>query len=334
MIIAPDAAVRSGGGAGISDRRVVEVDRVLAETAPVDERPARQAEQDDRRPDQPDRGVDLARGLERGGVLGCRRGIDLLERHVEGGVEVGRAEVREHVVVEDRLALGVREVGRLEPGRGVQLDLAVFEARVHVEEDDHAVVEARPPDAPLVDQCAGLGLGLLGRQAVRAAVLRVDDDLGAGPRLDLVDRRLGRDDRLRAEDAGLVVDGAVGLGVRERRAGRGPGRAIRSPPASALERAADDLCECRRGPPRRASPPWSSGSMSVSKMPWRSGWLTREAGACIELDLPVLEARVEVEQDDEPVVDAGPPDAPLVHQGGGMGLGLLGRDVVATAAWV
>ena len=43
------------------DRRVVEVDRVLAETAPVDERPARQAEQDDRRPDEPDRGVDLAR---------------------------------------------------------------------------------------------------------------------------------------------------------------------------------------------------------------------------------------------------------------------------------
>ena len=65
-------------------------------------------------------------------------------------------------------------------------------------------------------------------------------------------------------------------------------------------------------------------------MPWRSGRLDGEAGARIELDLPVLEARVEVEQDDEAVVDAGPPDAPLVHQRGGVGLGFGGRDVVAT----
>ena len=59
-----------------------------------------------------------------------------------------------------------------------------------------------------------------------AAVLGVDDDLGAGPRLDLVDLRLRSDDRLRAEDAGLVVDRAVDLGLRERRPGRDAGRAI------------------------------------------------------------------------------------------------------------
>ena len=77
-----DHRPRRGGQVGRwgrhQDRRVIGVDRVLAETPPVVERPARQAEQDDRRPDQTDRGVDLARGLERGGVLGRRRGIDLL----------------------------------------------------------------------------------------------------------------------------------------------------------------------------------------------------------------------------------------------------------------
>ena len=117
------------------------------------------------------------------------------------------------------------------------------------------------PDAPLVDQCAGLGLGLLGRR-VRAAVLGVDDDLGAGPRLDLVDLRLGSDDRLGAEEAGLVVDGAVGLGWRERRPGRDPGRAVGAR-LGLLERAADDLASPTRTAESR-SPPWSSGSMSLS----------------------------------------------------------------------
>ncbi len=43
------------------DRRVVEVDRVLAEPPPVEERPAGQAEEDDRRADEPEDRVDLAR---------------------------------------------------------------------------------------------------------------------------------------------------------------------------------------------------------------------------------------------------------------------------------
>ena len=53
-----------------------------------------------------------------------------------------------------------------------------------------------PPDAPLVDQRARLGLGLLGRRSNVPLVLRVDDDLGAGPRLDRVDGRLGIGDRV------------------------------------------------------------------------------------------------------------------------------------------
>ena len=72
------------------DRRVVEVDRVLAEPPPVEERPARQPEEDDRGADQADDRVDLARPLERGRVLGRRGGIDLLERDRERAVEVRR----------------------------------------------------------------------------------------------------------------------------------------------------------------------------------------------------------------------------------------------------
>ena len=61
-------------------RRVVEVDRVLAEPSPVEQRPAGQPEEDDRASDQPDDCVDLPRALEVGGVRGRRGGIDLFER--------------------------------------------------------------------------------------------------------------------------------------------------------------------------------------------------------------------------------------------------------------
>ena len=46
------------------DRRVVEVDRVLAEAPPGEERPAGQAQEDDRRDEQAQDGVDLAAELE------------------------------------------------------------------------------------------------------------------------------------------------------------------------------------------------------------------------------------------------------------------------------
>ena len=86
--------------------------------------------------------IDLPAGLEARGVLRRRGGVDPLERDAERAIEVGVPQERHHVVVEDRLALAVGQERRLEAGRGVQLDLAVLERRVDVEEDGHPVVEA------------------------------------------------------------------------------------------------------------------------------------------------------------------------------------------------
>ena len=90
--------------------------------------------------------------LESCGVLRGGRGIDPAQRDRQRAVEVRIAQEREHVVLEDRLALAVGEEGRLEPGCRIELDLAVFEGRVDVEEDGKAVVEPGATDAPLVDQ--------------------------------------------------------------------------------------------------------------------------------------------------------------------------------------
>ena len=76
-----------------------------------------------------------------------------------------------------------------------------------------------PPDAPLVDEGGGVRLRLLGRDA-RRHELRVDDDLGAGPALDPVDRLLELLDRGLAEHARLVVHRLVVDRVGKRRAGR------------------------------------------------------------------------------------------------------------------
>ena len=145
------------------------------------------------RSDEAKDGVDLTPLLELRRVLRGRRSIHLREGGGECPVEVRRAEMREHVVVEDRLALLVRQEGGLEPGPRVELDLAVLEVRFQVEEDDKAVVEALASDAPLIDQGARLHFRFVGRR-VFAAVLGVDDDLRAGPRLDLIDDPLGVDD--------------------------------------------------------------------------------------------------------------------------------------------
>ena len=51
-------------------------------------------------------------------------------------------------------------------------------------------------DVPLVDQGRSREASIVGRRVV-AAVLRVDHDFRAGPRLDRMDRRLGRGDRAR-----------------------------------------------------------------------------------------------------------------------------------------
>ena len=107
------------------------------------------------RADQPEDGVDLARRSSDAACSGVAAVVHLAERDLERAVEVGVAQQRDHVVLVDRLALGVAQEGGLEAGRGVELDLAVLGGRIDVEEDDHPVVEPGPPDAPLVDQRAG-----------------------------------------------------------------------------------------------------------------------------------------------------------------------------------
>ena len=85
-------------------------------------------------------------------MLGRGVRVDLRQSGQERPVEVAAAEQRQHVVLVDRLALGVRQERGLVAGAGVQLDLAVAEAVVEVVQDDQPVVEALPADAPLVDE--------------------------------------------------------------------------------------------------------------------------------------------------------------------------------------
>ena len=89
--------------------------------------------------------------------------IDPFERDHHGAIEVGVEQKRQHVVVEDRLTLAVREERGLEPGGRVELDLAVEQVRFEIEEDRQPVVEPGAPNAPLVDQGPRLGFGRLRR---------------------------------------------------------------------------------------------------------------------------------------------------------------------------
>ena len=111
----------------------------------MEERPARQAEQHNRRSDQTDDRIHLAGCLEGGGVLGRRSGVDPLQGDGQRIIKIRRAQIGQHVVVEDGLALLIREEGRLEPRAGVQLDLPVFEVRLEIEEDRQPVIEASRP---------------------------------------------------------------------------------------------------------------------------------------------------------------------------------------------
>ncbi len=151
---------------------------------------------------------------------GRRARVHLGHRREDGAVEVAVAEERQHVVLEDRLALLVRQVRHPEAGAGIELDLAVAPALVEVEQDDHPVVEALAPDAPLVDQGNRVLLGQLGRVAL-GLDLGVDDDLGTRPRLDVAADLLGPRDRGRRQDARRVVDALTGHGLWIWRPGRG-----------------------------------------------------------------------------------------------------------------
>ena len=210
----------AGRRGGDVDRRVVEVDRVAAGAEPGQDRPREDHDEQQRRDDQAEQRVRLAEERDRGGVLGRRVRVDLGHRDDRGAVEVAAAEEREHVLVEDLLALLVGQVRRAVAGPGVQLDLAVARVvLVEVEQDHEPVVDPRAADAPLVHERDRVRLGLLGRDA-RRDELGVDDDLRAGPALDPVDRLLELLDRGVAEHARLVVDRLVVDRVGERRAGR------------------------------------------------------------------------------------------------------------------
>ena len=58
-----------------------------------------------------------------------------------------------------------------------------------------------------------------------------------------------------------------------------------------------------------------------------------EPCARVERDLAMRQARVEVEQDDQAVVDPGSPDAPLVHERRSLGLGSSGVMSSRPSAW-
>ncbi len=136
----------------------------------------------------------------------------------KGSIEVPLAQLGQHDAIEDGLALALAQVGGSEACARLEVDGTVLTIGLHVEEDDEAVVETGTADTPLVAErlavrCGDIGIGArLG--------LRVDDDLGAGPRLDGLDQagRLGLG-RV-GEDARLVVDHDPGHGCRERWPGR------------------------------------------------------------------------------------------------------------------
>ncbi len=206
----------------------------------------------------------------------------------------------------------------------------MLERRVDVEEDDHPVVEAGPPDVPLVDECAGARFGLRRVDAV-VGQLAVDHDLGAGPRLDAVDDRLRPDDRVGAQDPGEVVDRPVRLWVGEGRARRRSGGGGLAGVHGRIEGRLEDMAERDEDGAVDVAAPEQRHHLVVEDRLSRIGVEVGrlEAVAGVQLDLPVFEARVELEQDDQAVVDAGLPDAPFVHQRAGVRGGFVGREVVA-----
>ena len=179
----------------------------------MEEAPANKAREDQRRTNQADGGIELPAALEPCGGFGRGHLVDAVHGGEDRRVPVVRAQVREHVVLEDPLAFAVGQERGGETGRRVELDLSARTARLEVEEDREAVVEPLAADAPLVDQRLGLPLGLLGGGV---ADLCVDHDLGLRPLFDSIDGLLDGSDRLGLEHAGEVVDGAVDLRFGER----------------------------------------------------------------------------------------------------------------------
>ena len=113
---------RAGGGGQAGrrrrdvDRRVVEVDGVAPVAVPRDQRAADEQHEQQRRDEQAERRVELPEEVQGPGVLGGRGGVDLLHRHQQRAVEVAALEQRQHVVLVDLLALGVRQELVANPG--------------------------------------------------------------------------------------------------------------------------------------------------------------------------------------------------------------------------
>ena len=169
------------------DRRRVEVDRVLAEAPPVEERPADEPCEDQRRSHQADHGIELAALFEPRRVLG--RGRPRRCAPSPRGSPPSQSSARRCGSMSFSkigLPLAVRQERGGEPGSRVELDLPAGAARLEVEEDRQAVIEALAADAPLVDQ--GERVASVSSVDLEVGDLRVDHDLGARALLDAIDR--------------------------------------------------------------------------------------------------------------------------------------------------
>ena len=80
------------------------------------------------------------------------RGVEAREARLKRAVRSQVAQVRQHLLLEDPLAVLVGQVGRAIPRRRVQLDLAVAQAVIQVEQDREPIIEALASDAVLVDE--------------------------------------------------------------------------------------------------------------------------------------------------------------------------------------
>ena len=175
-------AVRSGGGAGmrIEGRRGRPGP---CRSGASRERPADEEQEDDRRADQPDDGVDLARRLElrpRAPGWPRRRPSSIAATSAPSKSPARRSGSMSFSKIAWRSLLDRNAASK--PGAGVELDLAVHVGRVEVEEDDHAVVEALRARRPTGRSArVASRLGLLGRRRRSRPTWRVDHDLGAGP---------------------------------------------------------------------------------------------------------------------------------------------------------
>ena len=174
---------------------------------------AQRQQQRQRGADQPEPRIDDPADRQRDGV-GRHPLLDRVDRVERRGVEVAVGGARHEVALDDAGQRALVDVLADESGAAEQADLAVDEVVVEADQQHQAVVEAGATDAPLIHQRGGLVQVLVLADA--GIDLGVDDDLGAGRRLHRVDPLLELGDDLGAQDAGLVVHGAVVHRIGER----------------------------------------------------------------------------------------------------------------------